>query len=39
VFGRPYGALAFLDSLTVVKQSPHCWLTDHAALARLWTAG
>jgi hypothetical protein len=39
VFGRPYGALAFLDSLAVVKQSPHCWLTDHAALARLWAAG
>lgn len=36
VFGRPYGALAFLDSLAVVKQSPHCWLTNHARLAALW---
>jgi peptidoglycan/xylan/chitin deacetylase (PgdA/CDA1 family) len=36
VFGRPYGALAFLDSLAVVKQSPHCWLTNHAELAALW---
>jgi hypothetical protein len=37
VFGRPYGALAFLDSLAVVKDSPHCWLTDHARLAALWS--
>jgi peptidoglycan/xylan/chitin deacetylase (PgdA/CDA1 family) len=36
VFGRPYGALAFLDSLAVVKRSQHCWLTDHARLAALW---
>jgi hypothetical protein len=36
VFGRPYGALAFLDSLAVVKHSPHCWLTDHVRLAELW---
>lgn len=36
VFGRPYGALAFLDSLAVVKRSPHCWLTNHAELAALW---
>ncbi len=38
VFGRPYGALAFLDALSVVKQSPHCWLTNHAALGALWGA-
>ncbi|HEX2941121.1 MAG TPA: hypothetical protein VHO91_08745, partial [Rhodopila sp.] len=38
VFGRPYGALAFLDSLDVVKRSPHCWLTNHAALALLWSS-
>jgi hypothetical protein len=38
VFGRPFGALAFLDSLDVVKQSPHCWLTNHAELANLWAA-
>jgi Polysaccharide deacetylase len=36
VFGRPYGALALLDSLAVVKRSRHCWLTDHARLAALW---
>jgi hypothetical protein len=36
VFGRPYGALAFLDALAAVKSSPHCWLTDHARLAALW---
>ena len=36
IFGRPYGALAFLDSLAVVRRSPHCWLTDHARLAALW---
>jgi Polysaccharide deacetylase len=36
VFGRPYGALAMLDSLAVVRQAPHCWLTDHARLATLW---
>lgn len=33
VFGRPYGAIALLDSLALVRQSPHCWLTDHARLA------
>jgi peptidoglycan/xylan/chitin deacetylase (PgdA/CDA1 family) len=37
VFGRPYGALALLDSLAVVKRAPHCWLTNHAELARLWS--
>jgi hypothetical protein len=36
VFGRPYGALALLDSLAVVQRSPHCWLTNHAQLAALW---
>jgi peptidoglycan/xylan/chitin deacetylase (PgdA/CDA1 family) len=36
VFGRPYGALAFLDSLAVVKRAAHCWLTNHAELAALW---
>jgi hypothetical protein len=38
VFGRPYGALAFLDALDVVKRSAHCWLTTHAELASLWGA-
>jgi peptidoglycan/xylan/chitin deacetylase (PgdA/CDA1 family) len=37
VFGRPYGALALLDALAVVQRSPHCWMTDHARLAQLWT--
>jgi hypothetical protein len=36
VFGRPYGALALLDSLQVVKRNPHGWLTNHAELAELW---
>jgi hypothetical protein len=36
VFGRPYGALALLDSLAVVRDSPHCWLTNHATLASIW---
>ena len=36
VFGRPYGALALLDSLAVVKQAGHCWVTNHAELAALW---
>jgi peptidoglycan/xylan/chitin deacetylase (PgdA/CDA1 family) len=36
VFGRPYGALALLDSLAVVKRSAHCWLTNHSELAELW---
>ena len=37
VFGRPYGALALLDALEVVQRSPHCWVTNHAELAALWT--
>jgi peptidoglycan/xylan/chitin deacetylase (PgdA/CDA1 family) len=37
VFGRPYGALALLDSLQAVQRSPHCWLTNHAKLAELWS--
>ena len=36
VFGRPYGALALLDSLALVQRSRQCWLTDHAALAAMW---
>jgi hypothetical protein len=35
VFGRPYGAIAFLDSLALVRRHDHCWLTDHARLAEL----
>jgi len=37
VFGRPYGALAFLDALAVVAHSPHCWLTNHGELASRWS--
>ena len=37
VFGRPYGALALLDALEVVRRSPHCWVTNHAELAAVWT--
>jgi hypothetical protein len=35
VFGRPYGAIALLDSLALVCRQDHCWLTDHARLAEL----
>lgn len=36
VFGRPYGAIAFLESLALVQRSPLCWLTSHAELAALY---
>jgi peptidoglycan/xylan/chitin deacetylase (PgdA/CDA1 family) len=36
VFGRPYGAIAFLESLAVVQRNAPCWLTDHAELAGLY---
>ena len=36
VFGRPYGAVALLDSLALVRRHAHCWLTDHAELASLY---
>ncbi len=36
VFGRPYGALAMLASLALVRRSPHCWLTDHDRVTALW---
>jgi hypothetical protein len=39
VFGRPYGALAMLDSLALVRRSAHCWLTDHARIAALYKTG
>ena len=38
VFGRPYGAIAFLDSLALVRSSRYCWLTDHAHLTELYAA-
>ena len=40
VYGRPAGALAFIEALDVVKRySEWAWLTDHAALAEMWRAG
>jgi hypothetical protein len=33
VFGRPYGAIAFLDALERAGRSEQCWLTNHAELA------
>ena len=37
VFGRPAGALAFIEALEVAKRyAEWAWLTDHAALAMLW---
>jgi peptidoglycan/xylan/chitin deacetylase (PgdA/CDA1 family) len=35
IFGRPYGAIALLDCLALVRRHAHCWLTDHARLAEL----
>ena len=34
-FGRPYGAIALLDPLALVRRTQHCRLTDHAELAAL----
>lgn len=36
IFGRPYGAIAFMDSLALVQRSPWCWLTNHAELAEFY---
>jgi len=36
VFGRPYGAIAFLESLALVQRDASCWLTNHAELAALY---
>jgi hypothetical protein len=33
VFGRPYGAIAFLNALELAARSSQCWLTNHAELA------
>jgi peptidoglycan/xylan/chitin deacetylase (PgdA/CDA1 family) len=39
VFGRPAGALEFARSLTVVEEyADWAWLTNHLALAQMWTA-
>jgi peptidoglycan/xylan/chitin deacetylase (PgdA/CDA1 family) len=37
VFGRPYGAIAFLESLALVQRDASCWLTNHAELAALFS--
>jgi peptidoglycan/xylan/chitin deacetylase (PgdA/CDA1 family) len=40
VYGRPAGALAFIDALEVVKRyADRAWLTDHDVLAKLWCPG
>lgn len=39
VFGRPYGAIALLDSLALVRRSAVGWLTDHARVAALYRDG
>ncbi len=39
VFGRPYGAIALLDALEVIRRADWCWVTSHAGLAGLdWSA-
>jgi hypothetical protein len=39
VFGRPYGAIAFLDALELAARSSQCWITNHAELAACMTPG
>jgi len=39
VFGRPYGAIALLESLALVRRNGVCWLTNHAQLAKVYGAG
>jgi hypothetical protein len=36
VFGRPFGAIEFQQSLAIAREHPHVWLTDHASLASLF---
>jgi peptidoglycan/xylan/chitin deacetylase (PgdA/CDA1 family) len=36
IFGRPYGAIALLDSIALIRRYSHCWLTDHGRLAELY---
>lgn len=39
VFGRPFGAVEFMDSLELVRRfADWAWLTDHRALADLFAA-
>jgi Polysaccharide deacetylase len=39
VFGRPFGAIALLDSLALARRHAHCWLTTHSELARIYQDG
>jgi hypothetical protein len=39
VFGRPYGAIAFLDALELAARSSQCWITNHAELAACMAPG
>jgi hypothetical protein len=40
VFGRPIGAIEFMNSLEVARRyGDWAWLTDHRTLADLWKAG
>ena len=36
VFGRPFGAIEFQQTLAIAREHPHVWLTDHASLAALY---
>jgi hypothetical protein len=36
VFGRPFGAIEFQQTLAIARECPHVWLTDHASLAALY---
>ena len=37
VFGRPAGALEFLDTLCAIRDCEWAWLTNHLEVARLYT--
>ena len=39
IFGRPYGAIALLDSIALVQGNAHCWVTNHAELAAVYGQG
>ena len=36
VFGRPFGVIALLDALALVRSHAWCWLTDHAEVSALF---
>ena len=39
VFGRPFGAIEFLNCLEAAQRYEWAWLTDHLTLAGLCKAG